>query len=121
LLNAASTLLGACVTDASTEPDFTTPGSISIISGNGQSTNANQPLAAPLLVQVLTPDSAKCNGCRVEWDLVPGGFSEGVVVGATNVVGQTGLQISGIGSAGTYSVIATIDSGAAVQFSLVVH
>jgi uncharacterized protein (TIGR03437 family) len=49
------------------------PSSFTIVSGNGQSAQAGQPLANPLVVQVLASGNAPLSGQTVTWSVTPAG------------------------------------------------
>lgn len=120
----ASACMAACSQSGSGGGDFSTPGTVLIVGqGNNQTAAVGQAFALPLQVEVLTPDDNKCDGCTVQWQITPGGFqgSGSDVTDTTNVVGQAGINIEGIPTAGEYTVSATIANGDSVDFSLTVN
>lgn len=123
LLSLALLGAGACKQDSTnpsnSDEDFTTPGTIQALEGDGQVVPAGQQ-PSPLRVIVWTPGGKKCNGCTVTWSLTPGQFVGGPVIGQTSVIGEAGLNLSGFGH-GSYVVTAKLTNNSSVDFHFTVQ
>ena len=85
-----------------------TPGSISAVSGSGQSANPGQSLAQPLVAQVVNASGQPLAGVTVNWTVSP---ANAAVLSATSTTGTNGQASNSITltslASGTVTVTAT--------------
>jgi plastocyanin len=103
--------LVACSGDSGTDPNptpDTTPASLSVVSGDGQATQAGMALANALVVKVTNAAGDALSGVTIAWTVQAGG---GTLASPTTTTGQDGTASNTYttgGTAGTNTVGATV-------------
>jgi uncharacterized protein (TIGR03437 family) len=96
------------------------PGSLKLVSGNSQSAQAGQALAAPLVVEVDSTTGGPLAGQNVNWTISPAGaatFGKGSST-ATDATGQTSNTVTFVSTAnGSAQITATLASDATKKFT----
>ncbi|MBB5206818.1 autotransporter domain-containing protein [Chiayiivirga flava] len=104
--------------DDAVEFDLTaiSPG-LRIVSGDGQSGAAGEPLADDFVVELDLGAAKALGGVTVTWSVLDGGGSIAPVTGTTDGDGRTSARLTLGPAAGTHRVSASIAGGASVQFA----
>ncbi|PWU09874.1 MAG: hypothetical protein C5B51_05505 [Terriglobia bacterium] len=100
-----------------------TPGGVQIISGNNQSGNRSQALAAPLVVKVVDQNGSALGGQQVTWTVSPATAAN--LSPATGTTDANGLVSTAVtlnsSAAGTIQVKATTSNGISQTFTITVN
>jgi adhesin/invasin len=115
LLSLAALSLSACSKD-STSPLVAT--SLSLVSGNSQSTTVGLAAAAPLIVSVADQNGSPLANATVTWAVASGGGTLSSTSTTTDSNGQAQITYTAATTAGTASVTATVDALSAVTFTM---
>ena len=114
LLALTSLTLGAC-SDEVTDPS--SPTTLTITSGDQQTTTALAALAAPFVVTVADQYGAAMPGVTVTWEIVSGGGSLSVASSVSDVDGKAQATYTAGTTAGTGTVTAVVSGLSSVTFT----
>jgi outer membrane autotransporter protein len=118
-LNATPSNGGARVTATGTitNDDRVPAATVRIVSGNGQGARLGQPLAQPLVIEVLNANGAPSVGDVVQWRVTKGAATLNPSTSTTNAQGRASITVTPT-SVGTIEVQAVVGNLAAAIFTI---
>jgi len=114
----AGLALGACG-DGTTDPSSAT--TVTIVSGDQQTTTAGAALAAPFVVSIEDQDGDPMSGVTVTWAITAGGGSLSATSSVSDVDGKAQATYTAGTDAGTGTVTAVVSGLAALTFTVTIN